>query len=156
MEKSLIDIQTELYEEKLDMRIESLGLSARAYNAIAQRDKINRNKKPIITVGDLLKLSYRDLKETRFLGEKSLKEIFLVVHKLGLRFDFEISDIKNTNKSDYLKLHSEYLKAIKQKQEQIWQIQREIWKLECERINIEKNIEELSSEDDFSNSKKLQ
>lgn len=65
-------------EEKLRMSIEDLDLSVRSFNCL-KRDNIE-------TVGDLINRSTEDLMKIRNMGKKSMDEIVLKVHSLGLLF----------------------------------------------------------------------
>lgn len=65
----------------LDMSIETLDLSVRAFNCLYRKD--------IKTLRKLINLSLDELAKIRNLGERSYNEIVEAVHKKGLRFKGE-------------------------------------------------------------------
>ena len=74
---------TEL-EEKLNMDIEDLNLSVRAYNCL--------KKKGINTVRELVKLTPEELMEMKNFGKKSLEEVKRVLESLGLSLGMELEE----------------------------------------------------------------
>ncbi len=72
---------TEL-EQKLNMDIEDLNLSVRAYNCLKKRG--------INTVRELVKLTPEELMEMKNFGKKSLEEVKKVLESLGLSLGMEL------------------------------------------------------------------
>jgi DNA-directed RNA polymerase subunit alpha len=78
-QKNIIDSVAE-NETELDVLIEELQLSVRAYNCLK---RVN-----IRTIADLVQYSVKELKEIKNFGQKSANE---VVKKLSDRFDICLS-----------------------------------------------------------------
>ena len=68
-------------QKKLEMPIEDLDFSVRAYNCL-KRANIN-------TLGDLIEKSELEMMKVRNLGKKSLKEVMDKIREMGLRFKDE-------------------------------------------------------------------
>ncbi|BAT72194.1 DNA-directed RNA polymerase subunit alpha [Thermosulfidibacter takaii ABI70S6] len=69
-------------QEKLNMGIEELNLSVRAYNCL--------KKKGINTVGELVRLRREDLMSLKNFGKKSLEEVEKVLASLGLSLGMDL------------------------------------------------------------------
>lgn len=67
------------------IRLADLNLDARARNGLRRRD--------LETVGDLLRLNYKEFAQIRYVGEKTREEILDAVEKLG----FDCSHLKEHN-----------------------------------------------------------
>ena len=72
----LKDREETIKEKVLDMTIEELDLSVRSFNCLKRAG--------IDTVEDLISRSEEDMIKVRNLGKKSLEEVILKLHSLGL------------------------------------------------------------------------
>lgn len=144
IKNNFIEAQNAVYEEKLNQDIEVLNLSTKSYNALKSKN--------INTIGELLRLSKKELYNIRNLGNTGIEIIIISLRKLGLRFNFEMENQIPSTKEDYLYLRTEYLKGIKQKQDQIYKLQREIWELQSKVSEFESIISDtgLSEENNDS------
>ena len=70
-------------EEKLTLSVEELDISARALNSL--------KKYGIHTLGDLVKLTEEELKETKNIGRKALMEIKKALQELGLSLGMNVN-----------------------------------------------------------------
>jgi DNA-directed RNA polymerase subunit alpha len=70
-------------EEKLTLSVEELDISARALNSL--------KKYGIHTLGDLVKLTEEELKETKNIGRKALMEIKRALQELGLSLGMNVN-----------------------------------------------------------------
>lgn len=140
MENNYIEAQNAAYEETLSKGIEILNLPTKSYNAFKKRN--------INTIGELLKLSSKELDSIRNLGKTGIEITILSLRKLGLRFNFEMGKINPNTKEDYLYLRDEYLKGIKKKEERIYELQREIWQLKCKVSEYEDIIKSMDNKEE--------
>lgn len=74
--------QTDPQTEKLKTPLEKLGLSTRSYNALFRSN--------IRTLGDIIALSEKELRNIRNLGEQSIKEIKTIAYQYGLTLNATI------------------------------------------------------------------
>lgn len=72
--------------KKLEEKIEQLDLSVRSYNCLKRHG--------IETIGDLTKMTQEEMMRVRNLGRKSLKEVEMKLHELGLdlRHSYDYSE----------------------------------------------------------------
>ncbi|RTZ60522.1 MAG: DNA-directed RNA polymerase subunit alpha [Gammaproteobacteria bacterium] len=76
-------VEKDELEEKLTLSVEELDISARALNSL--------KKYGIHTLGDLVKLTEEELKETKNIGRKALMEIKKALQELGLSLGMNIN-----------------------------------------------------------------
>lgn len=135
--------------EKLDLKLGSLTLSTRTYNAlIIGFWNLYRKESKDITIRDLVSLNYDQIKSFRNIGKKGLSELLIEVHNLGLRFDFEMDDrffnnLKPIKLEDYLLIKKKYLMKIKNQEEKISMMQEELEQLKLNMNNIDEMILKL-------------
>jgi DNA-directed RNA polymerase subunit alpha len=78
-----IKVEKNELEEKLTLSVEELDISARALNSL--------KKYGIHTLGDLVKLTEEELKETKNIGRKALMEIKKALAEMGLSLGMNIN-----------------------------------------------------------------
>jgi len=78
-----LKVEKDELEEKLTLSVDELDISARALNSL--------KKYGIHTLGDLVKLTEEELKETKNIGRKALKEIKKALNELGLSLGMNIN-----------------------------------------------------------------
>ncbi len=78
-----LKVEKDELEEKLTLSVDELDISARALNSL--------KKYGIHTLGDLVKLTEEELKETKNIGRKALKEIKKALNELGLSLGMNVN-----------------------------------------------------------------
>lgn len=130
---------------KEDANLEILGLSTRTYNALIR----GLGNKRIQTVGDLLQMSYDDLKHARGLGSKGISEILVALHAIGLKFDFEDDEILPLTNDEYRLVYYNYRSKIQKRQAQIDKLQQEIYEYQLAIQSIEDKLSSNIKEKGF-------
>jgi DNA-directed RNA polymerase subunit alpha len=80
---SPVKIERDELEEKLTLSVDELDISARALNSL--------KKYGIHTLGDLVKLTEEELKDTKNIGRKALKEIKKALAEIGLSLGMNVN-----------------------------------------------------------------
>ena len=78
-----LKVEKDELEEKLTLSVDELDISVRALNSL--------KKYGIHTLGDLVKLTEEELKETKNIGRKALREIKKALNELGLSLGMNVN-----------------------------------------------------------------